>query len=369
LYRYTKAAELPAGSALKMVRVRSAEVRRRLDPLDHAAGPGAASTASIPPGYHGGYGTDRPGSSSSRPGSRGSVVEHVVISSQQLHRTGDAGGSGGEWGGQTSHQHHPRPPGMPPTGPSGGSSRPSSRGGGAPPTYPRHAAAASDGAADLELLPPAPAGYYGGGGGMDELEEMGGGGMGYLRGTGAGTATAMMDEEDAEYFPPGWESGRRGDADVLSLAPEDGIRGGGGGGSGGGGGYGGGDKERTTRGGVQIVNETVSLLDGDFDEGANEASFADALKEWRSGGRDDPGRPTTASLATMEVQTESPANRAAARPQTARPGAVVKSGASYFERMYAANVERMAAKDAMDALSGKRPSTASASARPASGGM
>ena len=102
-----KAAELPAGSALKMVRIRSAEARRRLDPLDHAgagagAGVGAVGTSYVPPGYHhqggGSYGTDRPSSSSSsRPGSRGGVVtEHVVISSQQLHRTVGAKGSGGE---------------------------------------------------------------------------------------------------------------------------------------------------------------------------------------------------------------------------------------------------------------------------------
>ena len=127
---------------------------------------------------------------------------------------------------------------------------------------------------------------------------------------------------------------------------------------------------------MHIVNETVSLLDGEFDEAANEASFAEALKEWRSGGRHDPARPTTASLATMEVQTEAPIIRPVGeRPQTARPGAVTKPGASYFERMYAANVERMAAKDAMDALQGKgggRPGTASttrpASARPTTGG-
>jgi hypothetical protein len=41
---------------------------------------------------------------------------------------------------------------------------------------------------------------------------------------------------------------------------------------------------------------------------------------------------------------------------------VTKPGASYFERMYAANVERMAAKDAMDAMNGKRPGTAAAAA-------
>ena len=121
------------------------------------------------------------------------------------------------------------------------------------------------------------------------------------------------------------------------------------------------------------MNETVSLLDGEYDESANAESFAEALKEWRSGGRHDPDRPTTASLATMEVQTEAPAVGrlgASQRPQTARPGAA-KPGASYFQRMYAANVERMAAKDAMDALEGKRPGTASgtrpASARPNTG--
>lgn len=148
-----------------------------------------------------------------------------------------------------------------------------------------------------------------GGGGADELEEMGGGGTGYVGGVGAGTAAA---EEDEEYFPTEWQSGRRGSADVLSLAGDvsgvsrgggggGGSRSGGGSGSGcGGGGEGSGDYLRV-RSGVEIVDETPSLLDGDFDEAANEASFADALKEWRGGGRHDPGRPTTASLATMEV--------------------------------------------------------------------
>ena len=84
------------------------------------------------------------------------------------------------------------------------------------------------------------------------------------------------------------------------------------------------------------------------------------------GGRHDPARPTTASLATMEVQTEAPASRVFDRPQTARPGAVIRPGASYFDRMYAANVERMAAKDAMDALKNNAHRPATALARPAS---
>ena len=378
-----KAAELPAGSALKMVRVRSAEARRRLEPLDHAntgatttttAVTSGASGVGVPPGHHRGYGyaTERPSSSSSsRPGSRGGVVtEHVVISSQQ-------------WGGQTQHQ--PYPPGPGPGGGGGGGSRPSSRGGrgGMPPAYPSSVSHGDGGggmmASDYEPLPPPPPAGL-----MDELEEMGGGGTGYIQGTGAGGTyggTAAVAEEDAEYFPPGWETGRRGDADVLSLAADDGAGAGASGGKkgwGNSGYYGDGgnnDNTTTTRGGVQIVNETESaksLLDGEYDESANAASFAEALKEWRSGGRHDPDRPTTASLATMEVQTEAPVvvRAVSERPQTARPGAA-KPGASYFQRMYAANVERMAAKDAMDTLQGKRPGTASgrpASARPNTGG-
>jgi len=71
------------------------------------------------------------------------------------------------------------------------------------------------------------------------------------------------------------------------------------------------------------------------------ASFADALKEWRSGGRDDPDRPTSAPLTCMEVQTEAP-QRVVERPATARPG-TAKAGGSYFDRLYAKNVERMVA--------------------------
>lgn len=347
-----KAADIPAGSALKMVRVRSAEARRRLEPLDHSVPVAQADTGMKPAakrgGVNGGSTAERPGSSraSSRPSSRGGVVEHVVISSQAP--SGEWTGASQTYAGRDTSRRPHRPPGMPPAG--GGSSRPSSsRGGRYGGSTGGFTATVSDGKEmDLEPLEPL------GGVGFDLVEEMGGGGTGYVRGTGQGTYA--VSEEDAAYFPPEWESSRRGGADVMSLADDS---------------VGSGAKEHTrvTNGGVSIVDESQrggSLLDGEFDEAANEASFAEALKEWRNAGRTDPDRPTTASLATMEVQTEAPFRAGTARPQTARPGAVTKAGASYFERMYAANVERMAAKDAMDTLR-KRPGTGRPmSARPGS---
>ena len=115
-----------------------------------------------------------------------------------------------------------------------------------------------------------------------------------------------------------------------------------------------------------MVNETPSLLDGEFDEEANRREFEAALREWRSGGDASPGgspgktSPGTtakakaaAAAAATETQTEAPGGSRRARPETAKP-IVPRAGASYFERLYANNVERMAAKDAVDAMGDKR---------------
>ena len=114
-----------------------------------------------------------------------------------------------------------------------------------------------------------------------------------------------------------------------------------------------------TAGGVTIVNESGgALLDGSFDEDANRRAFAEALREWRSGGEEKntalPGettsgsplvvrestRPATAA-AEMNVQTDgtgpkglyvgakksvSPAGKSSKPIHTAKPGA------SYFEK-------------------------------------
>ena len=160
------------------------------------------------------------------------------------------------------------------------------------------------------------------------------------------------DDDDVEmlYVAPEWERARRGDADVLTLGVS--------------------SSERRTAGGARVVNETPSLLDGEFDEEANRREFEAALREWRSGGDASPsGSPGKASpgttsksksnskskaaAAATETQTEAPGGSRRARPETAKP-IVPRAGASYFERLYANNVERMAAKDAVDAMGDKR---------------
>ena len=132
-----------------------------------------------------------------------------------------------------------------------------------------------------------------------------------------------------------------------------------------------------TAGGVTIVNESGgALLDGSFDEDANRRAFAEALREWRSGGEEknnelpdetssgsplvvrESTRPATAA-AEMNVQTDgtgpkglyvgakksgSPAGKSSKPLHTAKPGA------SYFERLFAKNVERMAGKKVSDQM-------------------
>lgn len=168
-------------------------------------------------------------------------------------------------------------------------------------------------------------------------------------------AGGNVDPKDLEELPGGVDvlagaavergvAGKRDGAEVLVMPGSDGAGSSGSGGGGQGGG---------------------ALLAGDFNEGDSHASFAEALKEWRSGGKaNDPERPTTASLATMEVQTEPP-RRMTDRPSTARPG-TARAGASYFERLMAKNTSRLAGKDAAKELErakaeGRRPGTASAS--------
>ena len=135
-----------------------------------------------------------------------------------------------------------------------------------------------------------------------------------------------------------------------------------------------------TAGGVTIVNESGgALLDGSFDEDANRRAFAEALREWRSGGEEknteapeettsgsplvvrESTRPATAA-AEMNVQTDgtgpkglyvgakksgSPAGKSSKPIHTAKPGA------SYFERLFAKNVERMAGKKVSDQMRAK----------------
>ena len=135
-----------------------------------------------------------------------------------------------------------------------------------------------------------------------------------------------------------------------------------------------------TAGGVTIVNESGgALLDGSFDEDANRRAFAEALREWRSGGEEkntelpeetssdsplvvrESTRPATAA-AEMNVQTDGtgpkglyvgakksglPAGKSSKPIHTAKPGA------SYFERLFAKNVERMAGKKVSDQMRAK----------------
>ena len=95
-----------------------------------------------------------------------------------------------------------------------------------------------------------------------------------------------------------------------------------------------------------------SLLDGAIDGAANRRAFAEALNEWR-------GEPNVAAKkkskpterSATETQTETPAGAAGlrnARPPTAKPSA--PPGASYFERLRFGNVERLAGWDAADAV-------------------
>jgi len=167
-----------------------------------------------------------------------------------------------------------------------------------------------------------------------------------------------------------------------------------------------GNATTTTVGGVRIANETPSLLDGSFDEEANGKAFAEALREWRGenereinpkvpssestgpslldgrfdeaanrrafaealgewrgdSSKIDEGRQKTDSSvvsrrsetpAAMETQTESPGAGGVSRPTTAK-GVALKSGASYFERLCAGNVERLAAKAAVDTMTSQR---------------
>ena len=167
-----------------------------------------------------------------------------------------------------------------------------------------------------------------------------------------------------------WRSSTRDGADILTMRGDD---------------DGGGDGDGSvavTAGGVEIVDESGgALLRGEFDEEANARAFAEALREWRGGagggeegGGDKEGgggeevggdkelvvrestRPTTAA-AEIDVQTDGAggglytgARRSsspwgiAARPLAAKPGA------SYFERLFAKNVERMAGKKVSDGM-------------------
>jgi hypothetical protein len=94
-----------------------------------------------------------------------------------------------------------------------------------------------------------------------------------------------------------------------------------------------------------------SLLDGAFDEAANRVAFAEALSEWRGDTRKREGAANAANVPAMETQTDSPSDAAFSRmtrPATAKPSA--PPGASYFERLRAGNAERLAGKDAADAV-------------------
>jgi hypothetical protein len=94
-----------------------------------------------------------------------------------------------------------------------------------------------------------------------------------------------------------------------------------------------------------------SLLDGAFDEAANRRAFAEALSEWRGDTREREGAANAANVPAMETQTDSPSDAAfsrTTRPATAKPSA--PPGASYFERLRAGNAERLAGKDAADAV-------------------
>ena len=173
---------------------------------------------------------------------------------------------------------------------------------------------------------------------------------------------------------------RRGDADVLILDGDD-DRGG----------------RRlpspALRAEERATNETSSLLDGSFDEEANRRAFQEALREWRGGGgpgEDEGGggrgggagggdakranananananasananaNANAPPAAAMETQTDAvsaPTEALSARRGAARRPATAKKGASYFQRLYAENAERMAAKDAIDAMGSRRRS-------------
>ena len=98
-----------------------------------------------------------------------------------------------------------------------------------------------------------------------------------------------------------------------------------------------------------------SLLDGAFDETANRRAFAEALSEWRGDTREREGaaKKNAANVPAMETQTDSPSDAAFSRSKTTRPATAKPSappGASYFERLRAGNAERLAGKDAADAV-------------------
>ena len=228
----------------------------------------------------------------------------------------------------------------------------------------------------------------GGGGGGARAGRFGGVGM-----TLDGAATTTDDDDLSAVEPVGgggrpptgerrraptdpgasssWRSSTRDGADVLTARGDDG---------GDGVGDGVGDRDgvwvAVTAGGVEIVDESGgALLRGEFDEEANARAFAEALREWRGGGGGDKEggggeegggdkelvvrestRPTTAA-AEIDVQTDGAggglytgARRSsspwgvAARPLAAKPGA------SYFERLFAKNVERMAGKKVMESM-------------------
>jgi hypothetical protein len=93
-----------------------------------------------------------------------------------------------------------------------------------------------------------------------------------------------------------------------------------------------------------------SLLDGAFDEAANRRAFAEALGEWRgeTNGEAKKKKSGEPNVPAMETQTESPPGARKTRAAPAKPSA--PPGASYFERLRAGNVERLAGKDAADAV-------------------
>ena len=93
-----------------------------------------------------------------------------------------------------------------------------------------------------------------------------------------------------------------------------------------------------------------SLLDGTFDEAANRRAFAEALGEWRgeTNGEAKKKKSGEPNVPAMETQTESPPGARKTRAAPAKPSA--PPGASYFERLRFGNVERLAGWDAADAV-------------------
>ena len=87
-----------------------------------------------------------------------------------------------------------------------------------------------------------------------------------------------------------------------------------------------------------------------FDEAANRRAFAEALGEWRgeTNGEAKKKKSGEPHVPAMETQTESPPGARKTRAAPAKPSA--PPGASYFERLRAGNVERLAGKDAADAV-------------------